>query len=124
MHMSPEEILFFVGKPEKLETYETIRKAVLSRFPDVKIEVKKTQISFKARRLFAMVSLPRAKTTEMQAGSIVLTIGLRRAAEHPLLLACVEPYPNRFTHHLRIACGAQMDESVMALLDEAYAFAV
>lgn len=119
--LAPEEILFFAGRPQKLELYEAIRALLLARFSDVRIDVKKTQISFKARTIFAMVSLPRSRTQEKGESSVILTLGLYRAATHPLIFQCVEPYPNRFTHHALISTPADMDDALMELIGEAYA---
>lgn len=119
--LSPEEILFFAGKPQKLELYEAIRASLLARFEDMRIDVKKTQISFKARTIFAMVSLPRSKAQEKRESSLILTLGLHRAAAHPLIFQCVQPYPNRFTHHVLISAPADMDDALMELMQEAYA---
>lgn len=117
--LTSEEILFFAGRPQALALYEAIRARVLGRFPDVTLEVKKTQISFKARRLFLMVSLPRSRAQGKD--SLILTFGLHRAAAHPLIFQCVEPYPNRFTHHVLLRAAEEMDGALMELLEEAYA---
>ena len=50
------ELLFFDSKQDALALYETFREAVLEKVPDIRIEVKKTQISFFNRRMFAAVS--------------------------------------------------------------------
>lgn len=117
--LAADELLFFAGKPQELALYEAVRARMLGRFPDVTLEVKKTQISFKARRLFAMVSLPRSKAQGKD--SLILTFGLHRAAAHPLIFQCVEPYPSRFTHHVLLRAAEEMDEALMELLEEAYA---
>lgn len=119
--LTAEEILFFAGQPERLGLYETVRAALLARFPGVTVEVKKTQISFRARQLFAMVSLPRSKVHRQKESNLILTFGLRRAALHPLVFQCVEPYPNRFTHHALVGTAANLDGALMELLEEAYA---
>ena len=50
------ELLFFDSKPDALPLYEAFREAVLEKVPNARIEVKKTQISFFDRRMFAAVS--------------------------------------------------------------------
>ena len=47
------ELLFFDSKPDALALYEAFREAVLEKVPNARIEVKKTQISFFDRRMFA-----------------------------------------------------------------------
>lgn len=52
-----KDILFFFGEHmEALPIYERLENAILTRIPDVKIKVAKTQITFAARRGFAFVS--------------------------------------------------------------------
>lgn len=50
------DILFFFGEHmEALPMYERLENAILTRIPDVKIKVAKTQITFAGRRGFASV---------------------------------------------------------------------
>ena len=51
------EILFFLGEHmDALPLYEKLKDQILSRIPDVKIRVAKTQITFANKRGFAFVS--------------------------------------------------------------------
>ena len=45
-----DELLFFDSHRDALALYESFREAVLTKVPDARIEVKKTQISFFDRR--------------------------------------------------------------------------
>ena len=54
--ISADEMLFLDAKPAALPLYEEFREAVLGRIPELRIEAKKTQISFFRRRMFAAVS--------------------------------------------------------------------
>lgn len=54
-------LFFFDRKPAEFELYKQVEKKILDEFPDTKIEVKKTQISFKSRYMFSCVSLPKTK---------------------------------------------------------------
>jgi hypothetical protein len=49
-----------------------------------------------------------------------LNIDLMRTAEHPCLLAAFHTTKRVVTHRLRITEEAQLDDSVAALLAEAY----
>lgn len=50
------DILYFFGEHmEALPMYERLENAILTRIPDVKIKVAKTQITFAGRRGFASV---------------------------------------------------------------------
>ena len=48
---------FFDSKPDALALYEAFREPVFGKVPDSRVVVKKTQISFFNRRMFAAVSL-------------------------------------------------------------------
>ena len=51
------DILFFFGEHmDALPIYERLENAILTRIPDVKIKVAKTQITFANKRGFAFVS--------------------------------------------------------------------
>ena len=51
--MDTNTILFFEQQPETLALYEVFEKAAVDRYPDIKIKVQKTQISFSNKHLFA-----------------------------------------------------------------------
>ena len=71
------ELLFFDSKPDALALYEASRNAVLEKVPDARIEVKKTQISFFDRRMFAAVSFaPVRKAKDRPKPFLTITIGL------------------------------------------------
>ena len=71
------EMLFFDSKPDALALYEAFREAVLAKVPDARIEVKKTQISFFDRRMFAAVSFaPVRKAKDRPKSFLTITFGL------------------------------------------------
>ena len=52
-----------------------------------------------------------------------MTFGLSRRGEDPRIAVAVEPYPNRWTHHVLISESGQIDAQLMAWLEEARTFA-
>ena len=54
--MSDDILLFFSQHMEALPLYEKLEEQVLTKIPDVKVKVAKTQISFSNKRGFAFVS--------------------------------------------------------------------
>ena len=46
-----------------------------------------------------------------------------RRVEDPRIAVAVEPYPNRWTHHVLISESGQIDAQLMAWLEEARTFA-
>jgi Domain of unknown function (DUF5655) len=56
----------------------------------------------------------------VQGRRLELNIDLLRAAEHPRLLAVFPHTKKVFTHRLRITDATQLDDSIAALVQEAY----
>ena len=56
----------------------------------------------------------------IQGRRLELNIDLLREADHPCMLAVFPHTKKVFTHRLRITEGAQLDESIAALVQEAY----
>lgn len=112
--MTLKEALFFEGKPEALALYEALTQAMEAALPPYTVTVQKTQISFANRHGFAFVSL---------RGGLVVTFGLSRRVEDARVWQAVEPYPGRWTHHVRLGDAAQVDAQLLGWLREAWAFA-
>ena len=53
---------------------------------------------------------------------LLLTIGLARRLDSPRV--AVEPYPNRWTHHVILSEVGQLDSELMDWLQEAHDFAL
>ena len=53
----------------------------------------------------------------------MVSIGLPYHLENPRVLAAVEAYPGRWTHHIVVTDAAGLDEELFLLIDEAYHFA-
>jgi hypothetical protein len=70
-------------------------------------------VYWKRRRVFAGAYIER--------GRLELNIDLLRQAEHPTLLAAFPPTKRVMTHCLRVTEPAQLDDSLAALVAEAYA---
>lgn len=54
---------------------------------------------------------------------LLVTFGLSHRVEDPRIAVAVEPYPNRWTHHVLISESDQIDAQLMAWLEEARTFA-
>ena len=124
MKKTVNELLFFDSKPDALALYETFREAVLAKVPDARIEVKKTQISFFDRRMFAAVSFaPVRKAKERPSPFLTITFGLPYRKESARIDVATEPYPNRWTHHVMIGTVEEIDEELLSWIIEADEFA-
>lgn len=114
---------FFDGKPQALFLYETFEEKLFSMLGDVTVKVQKTQIAFANRYNFAFVSfLPVRKAKDRPDTYIVVTFGLKHRVESPRIDGAVEPYPNRWTHHVLISQIEEIDEELMGWGKEAACF--
>ena len=118
------DILFFFGEHmDALPMYEKLEEQILSRIPDVKIKVAKTQITFANKRGFAFVSFnPCRKTAQRPKVWMTVTFGLGYRKESSRIDVATEPYPNRWTHHVMVGCVEEIDEELMNWIQEAAEF--
>ena len=119
-----DELLFFDSKQEALPLYTAFRGAVSERVPDIRIEVKKTQISFFTRYMFAAVSFtPVRKAKDRPDPFLTITFGLPYRKESARIDITTEPHPNRWTHHVMIGTEEEIDEELISWIQEAAEFA-
>ena len=120
--MMMDEIMFFDGHPAALPLYEKLKGSILAEIPEARIEVKKTQISFFAKHMFATVSFtPVRKAKERPEPFLTVSFGLRHRNTSPRIDAAAEPYPGRWTHHLMIGFAEDIDAELMGWIREAAA---
>ena len=110
--------MFFDGRPSELLLYKALFRRMEADFPQASVKVHKSQVSFYGRHLFAMVSLPKRK----RDAGILVSLGLPCRLESPRVAVSVEPYPNRWTHHIPVTAEEQLDEELLGWLREAWAF--
>lgn len=122
-HYQSDVWLFFDGHPEERVLYEALFDRMEQLFPDARVKVQKSQISFYNRHLFAAVSLPVRRKKDWPERCILVTFGLERRLESPRIAVAVEPYPNRWTHHVVVARMEDLDRELMGWLNEASEFA-
>ena len=115
-------LFFFDGRPLELALYQTLFRSLETAFPEASVRAPKTQISFYGRHLFAAVSLPVRRRKGWPEHCIVVTIGLSHRLESPRIAVAVEPYPNRWTHHVLVSGEEQIDGELLDWLKEAWAF--
>lgn len=120
--MTTEELLFFDPMPRALPLYEALSHKLLAAFPGITVKVQKTQITFREKYGFAFVSLRRMKGCPEVF--LILSFGLSHRLDSPRVVAAVEPYPNRWTHHVIVSDQSQIDGELMGWLREAHDFAL
>lgn len=121
--MTMAELQFFDRMPQALPLYEAFAEKLRERYPAVGIKIQKTQISFSNTYGFAFVSLPVRRRKGWPEVCIIVTFGLGHRVVSPRIFQAVEPYPNRWTHHVIIQSAEEIDEELMGWVQAAYAFA-
>lgn len=116
--LTPEEAIFFAGKPEELALYETFRSRVLTEVGEAHIKMSKTQITFSGKYGFAFVSHPRRKKDV----GILVSFGLFHRQESDRIQYASESYPNRWTRHMLVQRHEEIDDELMGWIKEAYWF--
>ena len=122
MGMSFEEVAFFHEMPQLLSLYAPLREQLARAHPDMGVRVSKTQISFRNRHVFAMVSLPFRRLRGWPEAYLLVSFGLPYRKESPRIVQVVEAYSNRWTHHVPIVSEDEIDDALMSWLDEAFWF--
>lgn len=121
MHTKTEE--FFQAMPQAFPLYQAFEEKLLAQHPDILIKVQKTQISFIKKRAFAYVWLPVQKKKNRPANYLIVSFGLSYRVDSPRIVEAVEPYPNRWTHHLIIQNSDEIDSQLLVWIKKAYDFA-
>lgn len=121
--MTSEAFLFFRDSLAALPIYEALVSRMQAALGPYDTKVQKTQIAFANRYNFAFASLPLRKIRGRPDVCLIVTFGLRCRVEHPRIEQAVEPYPNRWTHHVIVAAPGEVDDQLLAWLQQAYAFA-
>lgn len=122
-HYDADVLLFFDGHPREFALYDAFFQWISPAFPLASVKVQKSQISFYGTHLFAAVSLPVRRKKDWPEHCILVTFGLSHQVLHPRIAVSVEPYPNRWTHHVPLSSPQQLDGQLMDWLQEAFLFA-
>lgn len=123
-HYVGDVLFYFHERPMEHSLYEVLEARMEEAFPDTTVKVQKSQISFYARHLFAAVSLPVRRKKGWPARCLLVTFGLSHRVDHPRIAVAVEPYPNRWTHHVVVSAPEEIDRQLMDWLREAHDFAL
>lgn len=119
----PDTPLFFRESPLSLPLYLALEERILAELPETRIRVQKTQISFSNRRNFAFASLlPARRAAARPSPFLTVTIGLPFRLDSPRVDAALEPYPDRWTHHIVIGSAEEIDGELLGWIREASEF--
>ena len=118
-------LLFFDQHKAVYPLYEQLQERLLARFPEGRVKVQKSQISFYNRHLYACVSFLKVKKkAEMPENYFVLTLGMPAPLASSRVAVQTEPYPGRWTAHLVISSASDLDEELFGWIEQAYSFAL
>ena len=120
-----QDTLFFFDRHQAVyPLYESFQEKLLARFPESRIKVQKSQISYYNRHLYACVSFWKVKKkVELPEDYFALTLGLSASLESGRVAAKTEPYPGRWTTHFVISNLSDLDEELFDWIKQAYQFA-
>ena len=94
----------------------------MSAYPEMKIKVSKSQISFYNRHMFAMASPPVRRRKTWPKEFMMVSFGLSYQVDSPRIAMSTEAYPNRWTHHVLVEGAEVIDGALLGWIDEAYRF--
>ena len=119
-----DALLFFEKSPAAFALYEGFAQKLLAAFPDTRVRVQKTQITFSNRHGFGCVSQLRVrKKAELPDPYSVVTLGLPAPLDSPRAAAQTEPYPGRWTVHIVLGAPGEVDDELLGWVRQAYEFA-
>ncbi len=116
--MTPEVLTFLSAHPGRIAVFEAVETQIAA-LGESQMAVGKSQISWGNPLKFAFLSLPRFPAPD---GALTLTFGLGHRLDHPRIAQAVEPYPNRWTHHVLLAAPVDVDGTVAEFLRQSYEF--
>lgn len=125
MDTTMQDTLFFFDRHQTVyPLYACFQEKLLARFPESRIKVQKTQISYYNRHLYACVSFLKVKKkAKLPEDYFVLTLGLSAPLESDRVAVKTEPYPGRWTTHFVISSPADLGEELFDWIEQAYNFA-
>ncbi len=122
--MDPNIFMLFEKMPGTFLIYEELERRIFERFSDVTIMVKTTQVSFYNTHAFAWAWPPFRKRKGWPDVYMLVTFGLDYQLVHPRIAESVEPYPNRWTHHVIVQRPDEIDDELMDWIAKSYQFSL
>ncbi|MCS5479142.1 DUF5655 domain-containing protein [Corynebacterium sp. YIM 101645] len=120
MHPTEEDLSGFFGTHDtERHLYDVFAGRILEEFPDTRVKVHRTQISFYHRRLFAATWLPVRLVRGRPEAYLVVTFVLDRQLDSPRIVESVEPRPGRWTHHVLLAAPEEIDDELLGWVGQA-----
>ena len=122
-HDLTDLLLYFEGHDTEYTLYRKLMSVLEPLLPEnFSVRVQRTQISFYGKHLFGAASVPIRRKKNWPPDCLMVTFGLEHRVDSPRIAVAIEPYPNRWTHHLLLTEPSQIDTELLDWLQEAYWF--
>ena len=119
-----DTLMFFEGHSAALPLFLEFERFLDTAFPVVNKRIRKTQISYFNRHVFACVSFAAVKRkADLPEGYMVIILCLPACLDSDRAAVKVEAYPGRWTHHFVVSSPDELDEELRSFVREAYDFA-
>lgn len=113
----------FAKMPDAMGLFAPFQAVMAERYPAAEVDVQKTQVTYRAPKVFCCASLLRARRdAELPKPYLTVTIGLPEPPEGPRIAQRVEIRPGRWTIHIVVGGEDDMDEGLFELIDAAYTY--
>ena len=116
-----ESALFFSAAPLAGRLFDLLEAAVRPRHPSMTVNVQRSQVTFCDPSSFCWCSLPRNRRPGPETG-LMVSFGFDQRIDDPRIFQAVEPYPNRWTHHVLLTAPEAVDEQLLTWLDMSHHF--
>lgn len=110
----PQAEELFRKDPRQLVCFRALTAAVAERWPECVLKVHRTQVSFCDPRPFCYAWV--------RSRRFYATFGLDVPLEDPRISMVVEPYPNRWTHHVALSGADEVDDQLLSWIEMAWRF--
>ena len=107
-----------------MPVYRMLEDRVNERCGNVDVRVQKTQITFTDRFGFAWASLPVRRRRDWPERCLIVSFGLAYHKESPRIAVAVEPYPQRWTHHVIVTAPEDIDDELLGWIEESHQFSL
>ena len=122
-HYESDLLFYFDGKPREFSLYQRLFESSGTSLPlTLRSRCKKAKSAFTGPKLFAAASIPVRRKKDWPKECLLVTFGLERQVISPRIAIAVEPYPNRWTHHVVVSQPEEIDGELLDWLSQAYQF--
>lgn len=120
--MDREERDFFAAMPTVFPIYERLKDSISAVVPQMRVEVRKSQISFTDKRVFAAVWLPIRKIKGRPDRYLIVTLWLGHPLQSPRIAETAPINSGRWANHIILADAEEVDNELLGWVAEALKF--